>query len=109
MQLYLSDEDRIADAVQNIRIFGLDGTFKGHLVRPPCNDQKHLHPDQAVQSPVSESKPALDVSRGVASTIFLSNLLQCLINLIIKEAFAVLGFSPNIQAVYSKGCQNLGW
>ena len=32
--------------------FGLGGTFKGHLVQPPCKDQGHLQLDQVAQSPV---------------------------------------------------------
>ena len=32
--------------------FGLEGTFKGHLVQAPCNEQGHLQLDQAAQSPV---------------------------------------------------------
>jgi len=32
--------------------FGLEGTFKGHLVQPPCNEQGHLPLDQVAQSPI---------------------------------------------------------
>ena len=32
--------------------FGLEGTFKRHLVQTPCHGQEHLPPDQAAQSPV---------------------------------------------------------
>ncbi|KAK4822534.1 hypothetical protein QYF61_015540 [Mycteria americana] len=35
-----------------IEWFGLEGTFKGHLVQPPCNKQGHLQLDQVAQSPV---------------------------------------------------------
>jgi len=34
--------------------FGLEGTFQGRLVKPPCNDQGHLQLDQAAQSPSLE-------------------------------------------------------
>jgi len=30
----------------------LEGTFKGHLVQHPCNEQGHLQLDQVAQSPV---------------------------------------------------------
>jgi len=35
-----------------IEWFGLEGTFKGHLVQPPCSEQGHLQQDQDAQSPV---------------------------------------------------------
>ncbi|KAK4822001.1 hypothetical protein QYF61_006615, partial [Mycteria americana] len=41
--------------------FGLDGTFKGHLVQPPCNEQGHLQLDQVAQSPV---QPDLECFQG---------------------------------------------
>jgi len=37
---------------QNHRIiewFGLEGTFKGHLVQPQCSEQEHLQIDQVAQ------------------------------------------------------------
>ncbi|KAK4815157.1 hypothetical protein QYF61_017598 [Mycteria americana] len=40
---------------------GLAGTFKGHLVQPPCNEQGHLHLDQVAQSPV---QPGLERFQG---------------------------------------------
>jgi len=33
-----------------IEWFGLEGTFKGVLVQPPCNKQGHLPPDQVAQT-----------------------------------------------------------
>jgi len=30
--------------------FGLEGTFKGHLVQTPCNDQGHLQLEYVSQS-----------------------------------------------------------
>jgi len=35
-----------------MEVFGLEGTFKGHLVQPPYNEQGHLQPHQVAQSPV---------------------------------------------------------
>ena len=35
-----------------IESFDLDGTFKGHLVQPPFNEQGHLQLHQGAQSPV---------------------------------------------------------
>jgi len=32
--------------------FGLEGTFRGHLVQSPCHGQGHLPLDQVAQSPV---------------------------------------------------------
>jgi len=32
--------------------FGLEGTFKGHLVQPPCHEQGHLQLNQVPQSSV---------------------------------------------------------
>ena len=41
--------------------FGLEGTFKGHLVQPSCNEQGHLQLDQVAQSPV---QPDLEYFQG---------------------------------------------
>jgi len=32
--------------------FGLEGTFKGHIVQPPCQGQGHFSLDQVAQSPI---------------------------------------------------------
>jgi len=42
--------------------FGLEGTFKGHLVQPPCSKQGHLQLGQVAQSPV---QPELGLNRNV--------------------------------------------
>jgi len=44
-----------------IEWFGLEGTFKGHLVQPPSNEQGHLQLDQVAQSPV---QPGLECFQG---------------------------------------------
>ncbi|KAK4825368.1 hypothetical protein QYF61_027121 [Mycteria americana] len=49
---------------QNHRIiewFWLEGTFKGHPVQSPCNEQGHLQLDQVAQSPI---QPDLDCLQG---------------------------------------------
>ena len=33
----------------------MEGTFKSHLVQPPCNKQGHLQLDQVAQSPIQPS------------------------------------------------------
>jgi len=35
-----------------IEQFGLEGTYKGHLVQPPWNEQRHQTLDQVAQSPI---------------------------------------------------------
>lgn len=49
-----------------IEFFGLEGTFKGHLVKLPCRKQGHLQLDQVAQSSV---QPDLECSRHGAPTI----------------------------------------
>ena len=39
----------------------LEGTFKGQLVQPPCNEQGHPPLDQVAQSPV---QPDLECFQG---------------------------------------------
>jgi len=41
--------------------FGLEGTFRGHLVQPPSNEQGHLQLDQVAQSPI---QPGLECFQG---------------------------------------------
>ena len=40
---------------------GLEGTFRGHPVQPPCNVQGHLQLDQIAQSPI---QPGLECFQG---------------------------------------------
>ena len=40
---------------------GLGGTFRGRQAQPPCNEQRHLQPDQVAQSPV---QPGLECFQG---------------------------------------------
>jgi len=44
-----------------IQLFGLEGTFEGHLVQAPCNKQGYLQLDQFVQTPIH---PDLECLQG---------------------------------------------
>ena len=44
-----------------IEHFGLEGTFKDHLVQLPCNEQGHLQLDRVAQTPV---QPDLECFQG---------------------------------------------
>jgi len=46
---------------RTIEWFGLEGTFKAHLVQLPCHEQGHLQPDQVAQSPI---QPDLECFQG---------------------------------------------
>jgi len=45
----------------------LEGTFKGHLVQPPCSEQGQLPLDQVAKSPVVICKGKLGVKSTVAT------------------------------------------
>ena len=47
--------------VRIIEYFGSEGTFKDHLVQPPCSEQGHFQWDQVAQSPV---QPGLECFHG---------------------------------------------
>ncbi|KAK4833081.1 hypothetical protein QYF61_027743 [Mycteria americana] len=66
-----------------IEWFGLERTFTGHLVQPPCNEQGHLQLDQVAQSPVQSEFV------DEAATTPLGNLCQCFTTLIIKNFFLI--------------------
>jgi len=55
--------------------FGLEATFKDHLVQPPSHMQKHLSLDQATQSPVA---PDLEHLQQWDIHNFSGNLFQSL-------------------------------
>ena len=44
-----------------IELSELEGTFKGHLLQPPCNERGHLQLDQVAQSPI---QPDLECLQG---------------------------------------------
>jgi len=46
---------------QPVERFGVAGTFRGHVVQPPCSEQGLLQPDQAAESPV---QPGLEWFQG---------------------------------------------
>ena len=64
-----------------IELLDLEGTLKGHLVQPPCNEQGHSQVDQVLRAP---SSLTLGVTRDGASTTSLSSLLRCLTTLTVK-------------------------
>lgn len=43
----------------NMELFELEGTFKGHLVQLPCNEQRHLQLNEVAQSPVQPNLESL--------------------------------------------------
>jgi len=61
----------------------LEGTFKGHLAQPRCNEQGHLQLDQVAQSPI---QPDLECFQGwdICPTS-LGNLCQDFTTLIVKK------------------------
>jgi len=54
-----------------MELFELEGTLKGHLVHPPCNEWGHPQLHQALRAP---SGLILNVSRNRASTTSLGNV-----------------------------------
>jgi len=68
----------------------LEGTFKGHLVQLPCNEQGH---HSHIRLPRASSSLALKVSRDGASTTSLGNLCQCITTLTVKDFF----FTSNLN------------
>jgi len=58
---------------------GLEATFKGHLVQPPCSEQGHLQLDEVAQSPV---QPGLECFQAVTTS--LDSLCQCLAKQVVQ-------------------------
>jgi len=55
LSLFKSSEERnflCGFKFRDIEWFVLKGTFKGHIVQPPCIEQGHLPLDQVAQSPI---------------------------------------------------------
>jgi len=67
---------------RSIEWFELEGTLKGHLVKPPCSARGHLQLHQELRA---LSNLTLDVS--MASTTSLGSLYQCLTALMVKNFF----------------------
>ena len=63
----------------------LEGTFKGHLVQLPCNEQGHLQLDQVAQSFFQPDLEGLQDDR--VSTTSLGNPFQCFTNIIVRNFF----------------------
>jgi len=61
---------------RTIEWFGLEGTFKGHLVQLPCNEQGYLQLDQVAQS-------------DLACFQEWQNLFQCFTTLIVENFFLI--------------------
>jgi len=62
--------------------FRLEATFKGHLVKSPCNEQGHLQLRHVAQSPI---QPDLECFQRWASSTSLGNLFQCFTMLNVKN------------------------
>jgi len=69
-----------------IEWFGLEGTFKGHLVQPPCNERGHLQPDKVAQSPV---QLVLEHFHGGGIYTSLGNLFQYFSTLVLKKFLCI--------------------
>jgi len=69
-----------------IEYMGMEGTFKGPLVEPLCNEQGHLQLVEVVQS---LSNLISNVSRVGASTTSLGNLIQCFTTLNVNNFFLI--------------------
>ena len=65
-----------------IESFELDGTLKGHLIQPSCNEQGHLQLDQVLRA---QSSLTASVTRNGSSTTSLGSLCQCLTTLSVKN------------------------
>lgn len=83
-------EVRLIKAVCAVRLlhgkvewFGLGGTFKGHLVQPPGNEEGRLQLDPVAQSPV-QAEPWDE-----ACPASLGNGFQCFATLMVKDVFLV--------------------
>ena len=50
------NEDKTSHIHRITEQFELEGTFKDHLVQPPCSEQGHIPLDQVAQSPVQPDR-----------------------------------------------------
>ena len=76
-------------------MFELEGTFKGHPVQLPCNEQGHLQLHQVLRA---LSSLTLSVSSDGTLTTSLGNLCQCLTTLIVKSFFPYI--QPEVPLFY---------
>jgi len=67
-------------------MLGLEGSFTGRVVQPPCSEQGHLQLDQVALSPIQSD---VECSRDGASTTSLGNLFQCFTTLIVQNFFHI--------------------
>jgi len=72
------------DIQRVFELLELEGTLKGHLVQPPCNEQGHLQQIRLLRAP---SSLTLSISRDRVSTTSLGILFQSLTILITKSFF----------------------
>jgi len=69
-----------------IAYFGLEGTFRGHLVQLPAVSRDIFNYTRLLRAP---SNLALNVSRDGDSTTSLGNIFQCFTTLIVKNFFLI--------------------
>ena len=84
-----------------IEWFGLEGTFKGYLVQPPCHERGHLQLDQVAQSPV---QPDLECFQGWG----IYNYYNAGDRAQILTLFRLLDQTMSCQALHGQGSQKQG-
>lgn len=90
----------VSIGVHMIEWFGLEGTFKDHIIQPPCHGRDIFHWMRLLKSLSSLTWNILVVGASIAS---LGNLLPCLATFIIKELFLMSSVnlpSFNLKTVF---------
>jgi len=78
--------------------FGLEGTFRGHLARPPAVSRDIFNYIRLLRAP---SNLALNfVSRDGVSATSLGNLVRCVTTLVVKNFFLI--YSLNLPSLSLK-------